>query len=299
MELNATAPLKILLAIENSPHFVTVVNMLIHIKWPAGTTVDLLTVMPGPLPLMDTTPENRQYIDETAEILHWRNWAATKVLTTHITATLRAYNLMVSNAEIYEGQLVETALKYATATEPDIVVIGAKTADLPGKIWLNPTTQKLAQVVHQSMLVVRPSKQVCPLHTILAVDGSPEAWQAVEFMRSLSLPNWARVTLLSLAGEHDKPDPIGPKAQPTALPNAAPTAFVNEAISYMHDCGVAVKWLQRFGPPTQEILTVAHDQEADLIVLGSKCQPQVDALPVPSLTQRLVKYAPCSVLVVR
>ncbi len=288
MVSNIAAPLKILLALEDSPHYVSAANMLTHIKWPPGTTVDLLAVMAGPLPLMDTTPENRQYVDETAEIVRWRNWAATKVLIRHISATLRAYRLVVKNTEVCEGQLIETALEHASANLPDIVVIAAKTTDVPGKIWLNPATQKLAQIAPQSVLVVRPSKQVCPLHTILAVDGSPEAWQAVEFMRSLSLPNWARVTLLCLAGEQGRP-----------VPATASTAFAEEAISYMHDCGVAVKWLRRYGPPTREILSVAHEEEADLIVFGGKSQAAVKPLPQHGIMQSLVKHAPCSVLVVK
>lgn len=288
MKPSVAVPLKILLALEDSPHYVSAVNMLTHIKWPPGTTVDLLAVMAGPLPLMDTTPENRQYVDETAEIVRWRNWAATKILIRHISTTLRAYRLAVKNTEVCEGQLIETALEHASANLPDIVVIAAKTTDVPGKIWLNPATQKLAQIAPQSVLVVRPSKQVCPLHTILAVDGSPEAWQAVEFMRSLSLPNWARVTLLCLAGE---------QTGSTSTPAVA--SFADEAISYMHDCGVAVKWLRRDGPPTREILSVAHEEEADLIVLGGKSQTSIKPSPQPGITRSLVKHAPCSVLVVR
>jgi len=62
---------------------------------------------------------------------------------------------------------------------------------------------------------------------------------------------------------------------------------------------VAVKWLRRDGPPTREILSVAHEEEADLIVLGGKSQTSIKPSPQPGITRSLVKHAPCSVLVVR
>jgi len=291
--MQTTPPLKILLALEHSPHFVSVVNMLTHIKWPAGTLVHVLAVAPDQLPLMDTTPELRQGVNEAVEIDRWRSWATTKILTTQVAAQLQAHHLKIENSEICAGNLVEVALERAAASQPDLVVIGAKMFNATGAAGPNPTAHKLANDAQQSFLVVRPSKQVCPLHTILAVDGSPEAWQALEFVRSLSLPNWARVTLICL----DSNPPEADSSQLALLD--ATEAFASNVISYMHNCGVSVRWLRRGEHSANELLAVAKEQEADLIVVGAKQRAAVLPLPRPSLTQNIIKYAPCSVLVVR
>lgn len=304
---NVATPLKILLAFENSPQFVTMVNMLAQIKWPVDTSVYLLAAVPGRLPLMDTSPQARTQVDEATEISRWKGWAATKLLTSQITKKLRARSLTIEGTEIGESPLVELALERASTISPDLIMTGVKAFDKPGHVWLNPTAHKLARYAPQSVLVVRPSKQICPLSTILAVDGSPEAWQAIHFVRTLSLPDWARVTLLCLDKEQKEtpPTPVdsttsSKKTRKLSPPVVEPAeAFATEAISYMHDCGVSVRWLYRRGHPASEILSVAKEQEADLIVMGTKYQTPIKPLPNPSITQNIVKYAPCSVLVVR
>ncbi len=287
--VNFVSPKKILLAIEDSPQLGAVVSMITQIKWPPGSSIHLLAVVPGQLPLMDTRFEARTQVDEAAEIDRWRNWAATKLMVDQVAGKLRARHLNIEQTEICAGPLVELALEHGQQVMPDLIVLGAKTLNEPGNIWLNPSPTKLAQYAPSSVLVVRPSKPIHPLKTILAVNDSPAAWHAIDFVRTLSLPDWARVTLLYLSGESDDP-----AAQDIAEPFAA------EAISYLHDCGVAVRWLRRTGHPARQLLSVAQEQEANLIVIGAGgATSSLMSLPQPSLTQNIVKQAPCSVLVVR
>ncbi|GAB4427119.1 MAG: universal stress protein [Anaerolineae bacterium] len=286
------APKKILIAVEDSPQLEAVVSMISRIKWPGGSTVYLLAVVPEQLPLMDTRFEARSGVDEAAEIHRWRGWAATKLMADQIVARLRVRHLFVERAEICAGPLVELALERSIELAPDVIVLGAKPGGGPGNIWLNPSPGKLAQCAPHSVLVVRPSKPVYPLHTLLAVSNSPEAWQAINFVRTLSLPDWARVTLLYLCGEGDSA---------TAEPSQdAAEQFAAEVISHLHEYGVAVRWLQRPGHPTRQLLSVAREQEANLIVIGADETMPVVAAPRPGgMAQSVVKHAPCSVLVVR
>jgi nucleotide-binding universal stress UspA family protein len=125
-------------------------------------------------------------------------------------------------------------------------------------------------------------------------------------VRTLSLPDWARVTLLYLCDEQQgtpagSPDdsPAHKQASATQLPPDIYEPFATEAISYLHDCGVAVRWIHRRGHPASQLLSVAREQEANLIVLGAKEHSPIMSLPEPSVTQCIVKNAPCSVLLVR
>lgn len=287
---NVTLRKKILLVVEDSPQLPAVTDMITRIKWPAGSSIHLLAVVPEQLPLMDTRLEARAGVDEATEIDRWRGWAATKLMADQIAASLRARHLAVEQIEICAGPVVELALDRASQISPDLIVLGAKPFSSPGKIWLNPSTNKLAQCASQSVLVVRPSKPIYPLHAILAVNSSPTSWQAITFTQTLSLPDWAKVTLLYLSDEPEEPAPPPPSIV---------EAFEARAISYLHDCGVAVRWLHRPGHPASQLLAVAQEQEANLIVIGDCEAVPVADVPQPGITQNIVKHAPCSVLVVR
>lgn len=295
---NLATPKKILLVVEDSPQLGAVVNMITQIKWPAGSSIFLLAVVPEQLPLMDTRFEARTQVDEATEIDRWRGWAATKLLADQVSAKLRARHLTIEHTEVCAGSLVELALECGQQISPDLIMLGDQPFCEPGHIWLNPSTNKLAQCAPHSVLVVRPSKPIYPLRTILAVDNSAAAWQAINFARSLSLPDWARVTLLYLSGEPNDPTCQSSTVLPQH-PQDIAEPFATEAISYLHDCGVAVRWLFRQGHPVSQLLSVAQEQEANLIVMGASESTPVAALPRPSITQNIVKNAPCSVLVVR
>lgn len=284
------APKKILLAVEDPSQLEAVVGMITRIKWPAGSSVYLLGVVPEQLPVMDTRFEARTGVDEAAEIYRWRGWAATKLMTDQIARELRVRHLTVLQTEICAGSLLELAHERALQILPDVIVLGDKSGCQPGDIWFNPASTASPDVP-RSVLVVRPAKPIYPLHTILAVNDSPASWQAIRFARTLSLPDWARVTMLYLSGLTDASTPGHP--QDIAEPFAA------KAISYLHDCGVAVRWLFRQGHPASQLLSVAQEQEANLIVMGVGESMPVTVSSQPGIAQNIVEQAPCSVLVVR
>jgi nucleotide-binding universal stress UspA family protein len=173
---------------------------------------------------------------------------------------------------------------------------------------MDPAVQKLLHEVHCPVLVVRPAVQVRPLSLILAVDDSPVAWQAVEFLRALSLANWAKVTVvhvieetegaLAELGPVEHPRPAG-KAQPARKAAFGyPNTCAAEVVRRLHDDGVQGRTAIRFGQPAAEILEVAREREAVLIVMGTRSRTG----PTPflgSVAQKVVGEAPCSVLVIR
>ena len=298
--------LKILLAVDDSPYSAAAVNMLTHISWPAGTSVNLLATVPEQLPLMETRLETLFEVDERVEIKRWRDWAAIQILTTQATAELRAHHLIVETTEICEGQLAEIIPEHAIALSTDLVVIGAKKLSTPNKNWLNSAVYKLASFDRPSVLVVRPSEQIRPLNTILAVDDSSEAWRAVEFVCTLSLPDWAKVTVVSVVEEEEKclvgAAPAGHYPLAVDAWQTRPgliEANVVKVARHLQDYGVQVRRLMRFGYPADEILSAAQEQDADLIVVGARSQPMVNAFFWGGVLEKVVNYAPCSVLVVR
>jgi nucleotide-binding universal stress UspA family protein len=53
------------------------------------------------------------------------------------------------------------------------------------------------------------------------------------------------------------------------------------------------------GDPAQEIITVAQDRQADLIVVGSRGRGRLAGLLLGSVAQKVISLAHCPVVVVR
>lgn len=96
------------------------------------------------------------------------------------------------------------------------------------------------------------------------------------------------------------PQPIGP-----AMPS--PASLLEDARNYVD--GVAKNVSERFagrvaahlavGDPSREILQLATDLEADLIVVGSHGKKTLERMLVGSVSSTVVKKARCAVLVAR
>jgi universal stress protein A len=62
---------------------------------------------------------------------------------------------------------------------------------------------------------------------------------------------------------------------------------------------VPVKTLVRCGPPSQEIVSVAKDEDIDLIIIATHGYTGLKHLLLGSTAERVVRHAPCPVLTVR
>jgi universal stress protein A len=63
--------------------------------------------------------------------------------------------------------------------------------------------------------------------------------------------------------------------------------------------GLAARYLLRTGSAAEEVVRVATDEAADLVVVGTHGRTGVDRLLVGSVAERIVRLAPCPVLTVK
>jgi nucleotide-binding universal stress UspA family protein len=263
---------------------------------------------------MGLPPEAASALDEPLQLARWRDWAAAKLLATQVANQLQAHHIWVTT-EICEGQPAKAALKRTTDRTPDLIVIGAKGFSTPDKVRLDPTVYELADGANCSVLIVRPALQVRPLSTILAVHGSPQTWRIIEFLSTLSLPNWAKVTVVSVVEEKVSisaaigtinsdlsPAGLPPVVQPALLiPPEVGAAEIctREVVSRLHTYGVQSRGMTCSGHPVNEILNAAEQRNAVLIVLGARGHTCAEPFGLGSVAQQVAKEAACSVLIVR
>ena len=212
---------------------------------------------------------------------------------------LRAHDLAVE-VLVREGRPAEVILEQAVAMPADLIVIGAKGLSAPDSFRLGAAAHKLAHYADCPVLVVRPPERAQLLSAILATDGSPEAQRAAEFLCALSLPRWTEVTVVSVAEAKGGilPSASVPESLRRTLFDAA-KAHADEMMQSLCGCSAHVRSIVRFGHPADEILATAQEQDADLIVVGARGRTRAGPFGMGDVAQKIVKYASCSVLVVR
>jgi len=141
------------------------------------------------------------------------------------------------------------------------------------------------------------------MQVVVATDGSPHAMRAAHWVaRWGSGLGDIRVTLVNVGHIPTAPG-LGPGGQ-------RPTAFAILA-EEMEQIGTAVlakaaeafpgkvTSVYRAGDPAEEILKVAHDVHADLIVVGRRGLGRLGEMFLGSVSERVLRGAECTVLVVR
>ena len=201
------------------------------------------------------------------------------------------------------GPLAHTIAKYAKRLKIDLILMGSRgLSDIQGFL-LGSVSRQVASTAPCSVLVVKQPMSTL-LRVALAVDDSNPSRVAARFLRSRILPESATVTILTSA-ESPVTDfasryltvaqlaelnrPVMERA--TRLVDALRDEFIKEGyrvvtqIQMNHVIDTIVKSVE-----------ANHDQ---LLVIGSRDLTKTERLYLGSVSESLLRHAPCSVLVVR
>lgn len=191
------------------------------------------------------------------------------------------------------GAVSATILKHAKRGV-GLLSIGSRGLDALDRFMLGSASNHAIHHAPCSVLVVkeapRPVREI-----VLAIDGSAASDKAVRFL----LRNF-------------NPAPDGPEREPVmvtvvhAMPflkypelREAGRVVVQRSVDKLVKVGFQVREAMRLGKPADEILAVAKQHKADLIVSGAKGLGAIGRVLLGSVSTRVVQHASCSVLVVR
>lgn len=134
---------------------------------------------------------------------------------------------------------------------------------------------------------------------LLAIDGSPDARQALAYARDLALRDGAQVIVVHAF----EPVPIylgDPWRDRLAARHvSAGHEVADSAAQSLKEAGVDVIVEVLEGPPADAILKVADVRECDLIVMGSRGYGTLASLLLGSVSHRVLAHARAPVMVVK
>ncbi len=225
----------------------------------------------------------------------------------------RALLARVKTPLVLEGLPVETKAvrgvpadaltSIAARRRPDLFVVGSRGLSDAKRFLLGSVSRHVVLAAACPVLVVK--KRVPAFRRILvAADGSKASRAALACLLRLPLPKLARFTVVSVvpplpieAGHGDVDAALLERVLAPLRQEAERVA--REAAAVIDRAGFEATPLVRHGHPAQELVKLAEAKDADLVAVGSRGLTGSDRLALGSVSDGVVKYAPCAVLVVR
>jgi len=204
---------------------------------------------------------------------------------------------------LLQGAPAATIVQRAAQERSALIVLGTRgLSDIKGFL-LGSTSRKVASLAPCPVLVVK--RQAATMNRVLlAVDDSKHSRRAARYLRSGILPETATVTIVSavqspltdLAARYVSEKERKALMRPVIERAEQLVAGLRE--DFLKEGYTVVTDVQT-NHVTDSIIKQAEANQTDLLVVGSRALTKSERLHLGSVSESLLKYAPCSVLIVR
>lgn len=287
--------MKILLAVDGSKYGRWATEWMSRIPFATAPQVMALHVVDtvslrAPFMVQPVFVGNERFIQEETKRLEAQG---TKVVA-ETKELLSSMNLK-GKVIIERGRMSSSILKHAPKRD-GLVVVGSRGLDALDRFMLGSVSTKVTLHAPCSVLVVKESARTLR-NIVLTIDGSTASQKAVQFllrkMRTHTAdPNEGTVPV-QIAVVHVMPYLNYPEVKETGQ------ALVHYYADKMVAAGYQVREVPRLGHPADEIMKVADQHKADMIVCGAKGHGAIARFLLGSVSTKLIQHSSCSVLVIR
>jgi nucleotide-binding universal stress UspA family protein len=133
---------------------------------------------------------------------------------------------------------------------------------------------------------------------LIAYDGSEQSKKAFDVGLDLALKYAAEVIVLSVARVAEPPEDVETEAVIESVTECYEKQFADMRQESAAK-GVKARFEVRPGHPADQIVLVAKEEQADVIVMGHRGRTRVAHWLLGSISKRVLSYAHCSVFIVR
>lgn len=296
--------MKIIAALDGSEHSASTLNFLLSHRWPEGTWIKVVHVVPCETGVMKYVMHalGKDNDCSTENVHH--------ILTGVAEELAQKLNVSAS-AEVLIGDPVEAILSFADTFHPNLIVTGCRKKSAVDALLLGSVSQKLLEKSPCPIAIVRGVNLPLPPDTgskiLLAVDDSSYSAAAVEWLKWQTWVKNSHVALLSVT--HPLHEPLLGESV-----RAASTHLLSYQAEIMLIESLLDKWAAHLqaggnareitrgtveGSPSETILKGAHNWKANLIVMGAHGKTGIAKLVLGSVSQHISTHADCSVLIVK
>lgn len=278
--------MKVLVAIDGSEFSEAAVQHCFDSSWTEGTEFELITVLDFFEPLVAVSQEESRERERLS-----------KMLTDMRQRFENAFPSCTVTSKVLEGYTKTVIVKHAEESGADLIVLGPRGRSGVKRILLGSVSQSVLNNAPCSVRIVRNSNgkgENCGV--VVAQDDSACSRAALEKLLQYPWVSKRKFTLVCAVPEFaDRSD----ERRAEALAGAK--RVLEEAAARLSEIVSAEEITQQIaeGDARDEIVSVAEEENAELIVLGSHSRDAIDRMMLGSVSEGVAIHAPCSVEVVR
>jgi len=301
--------MKILLATDGSEHARASANFIKQFPFPKESEVIVLTVIDDEF---FTKEEAEQLNKEQLSVLDEAGQAAKEFggkTVKEEAEQLKKEGFKVTTI-VEVGHPADKILSFAEKLQIELIVMGSRGIGGIKQFLLGSVSEKVVNHAECSVLIVEKGESVGlkengvkkDWQILLAYDESEPARKAVELCASLPFDPLAEITVLTVLPllttyRQDIRQHLNKIWHQKK--KRAQEALTRVAERLHQGIPKVSTQLQESPDVSEEILSMAEEIEADLIVIGNKGKSGVEKFFLGSVTDRIAKHAQCAVLVVR
>jgi nucleotide-binding universal stress UspA family protein len=286
---------RIVVATDGSNDAGRAIDWLTNFPLPADAAVEVVNAVRLPFPM------------DQVVALGWQEFLAeSERVVTEARRRLEKHWPTVTG-RVLEGDARKVIVDAATNAGSDLIVLGARGLGAVASFLLGSVSIGVTRHAPCPVLVCRGAAR--PVRNVtIAVDGSADSRAAVEYFAALPLPSSLHVQLVGV---------VEPLRYPSSAPGfvgatlrASIQDFENESRQHLEAAIASLAMMLRsrvrsvatttpVGAPAGTILREAELNGSDVIVVGARGLGALERVALGSVSESVLRHAPCPVLVVR
>ncbi len=196
-----------------------------------------------------------------------------------------------------EGSPFDTIIDTAEEGNYDLIVMGRLGMKRIEKALVGSVTARVIGNSQRDVLVFPLNTKIGWNTLLLATDGSKFSMSATDKAITIAQSYGAEIKAVSVVDVTEEFQTEAPEAVDRLVAGAR--CFVEEVKEKAEALGVMTEPLVREGDTYKVITELAKKLKSDLIVMGSHGRTGIKRLLMGSVTEKVLGYAPCPVLVIR
>jgi nucleotide-binding universal stress UspA family protein len=238
-------------------------------------------------------------LTDPADVRHQRDQAATRMR--ELVEQLGLDQIVVDEVSISVGSPADTIVRKAQEIDADLVLIGSGETSRFGRP-AGPTAEAVLQHARRPVLAVRPGEPSVQFRQILCpVDNSTVSRRGLQNAIRLARAFHGNVVVLGVVPTRSWL-PWGEETGTLRANTEYERIWREEFESFLEDIDFdGIPWRKeiRTGLPHVQIAAAARDSCADVIVIGSTGRSGLARMLIGSVTRRVLRQLPCSLLAVK
>lgn len=294
--------MRVMLAFDGSAGAEAARDLVAHLRWPARTAITLVAALERG-PTLFGVPEYAVVAEDSRE--------ASAMMLADLQATLQAAAAPLNapgrliDTRVVRGRPASALLEEAKALQPDLIVIGSRGHGPLATVLLGSVSTEIVDHAPCPVLVARrPTAH----RLVIGVDGSESSQRAVATLSAWPIfaglparvvgvsersPGWTALSTAFYPG-------MAETAESSREARRSQAAQITErACEDLSRVGLIATSELREGDPAEELIRAATEDDADLIVVGSRGLSALSRLALGSVARKVLLHTPVSVLVVR